>query len=506
MHRASKVLPVPGGPTRRTPAGMRAPAARYFCGSRSIVTICKAGRPGGGGKGALEGTVESVSLRVPVCLSLCAAFWRDLAVWRTHLADFSFRLIHAGDVIERERGGRLEYNVRRVQEQADKSRERPAARSDHLGQEGDVRFRQAVHQILGHVDHLRPAQLSRVPKGNEAGGIHEHRRDPLRNALVLQHAQEGAVGHHRGHVGLRRHRSSSQAQQAERQRLHYPRDECEHEDALKRRQHEVPGPDTAVDLRPADQSRQKTGEFLQRARIFLVLPGLTRLLWRHRAAERRKLLQREILQRNPPPIRSFPRLKAEQALSRTGSQRLCHPEAPQHCSQHICRSHRDDLHATPAANHPDTRERLGCEARLGETGQLWNTSCASAQRHATTRQRRARVEGKALSVRSGKDCATYVTYYRRGQWRGGQEHHLALYGVSKIYFVMLGHLRPRSRAPQQMAAVLAVLWSLSLAALSPGSTASSLFLAWPSSLPDASVRSRMDGGRLIDPIAPHLLQ
>ena len=36
---ASRVLPVPGGPTRSTPLGMRAPRAEYFSGSRRKSTI-----------------------------------------------------------------------------------------------------------------------------------------------------------------------------------------------------------------------------------------------------------------------------------------------------------------------------------------------------------------------------------------------------------------------------------------------------------------------------------
>jgi hypothetical protein len=37
--RASKVLPVPGSPLRRTPRGIRAPSLRYFAGSRRKSTI-----------------------------------------------------------------------------------------------------------------------------------------------------------------------------------------------------------------------------------------------------------------------------------------------------------------------------------------------------------------------------------------------------------------------------------------------------------------------------------
>src|SRR6478736_1718049 len=39
IARASSVLPVPGGPTRRTPRGMRPPRRWNFCGSRRNSTI-----------------------------------------------------------------------------------------------------------------------------------------------------------------------------------------------------------------------------------------------------------------------------------------------------------------------------------------------------------------------------------------------------------------------------------------------------------------------------------
>ena len=38
---ASRVLPVPGGPTRRTPLGIRAPRSRYFWGSLRKPTISR---------------------------------------------------------------------------------------------------------------------------------------------------------------------------------------------------------------------------------------------------------------------------------------------------------------------------------------------------------------------------------------------------------------------------------------------------------------------------------
>ena len=38
---ASRVLPVPGGPTSSTPLGMRAPRSRYFWGCRRKLTISR---------------------------------------------------------------------------------------------------------------------------------------------------------------------------------------------------------------------------------------------------------------------------------------------------------------------------------------------------------------------------------------------------------------------------------------------------------------------------------